>query len=115
MSLETCCYGWDWAKKRIAVFFRRLGSETVRKRREENEKLPDKQHFLYRCKRLDVGVEEEIKEVHKARNVALKEHGRGIVFRAKVEQMEDDEKCSRYFFKKSYGAKKAFCTVVEVK
>lgn len=92
------------------MFFRRLGSEKAPKRQKENKKLLHKLNFLYQCKRL--GVEEEIKEICEARNTALKECGRGIVFRVKVEQMED-EKCLRCFFKKSYRADKAFCTVLE--
>lgn len=104
---------WDWAKERIGSFFRKLGVEKARKKRMEERRLVDQLHFLFRCKRMGIEVEEEIKEVRGAREALLKERGKSIIFRAKVEQIEEDEQCSSFFFKKSFGPRKTFQSVVE--
>lgn len=53
-------------------------------------------------------MEEDIKPVREQRNKMVKEKGKGIVFRAKIQEMEEGgETCSSYFFKKSLGPKKS--------
>lgn len=51
-------------------------------------------------------MEEDLKEAQEERRKMIKEKGKEIVFRAKVQAMEEDEKCSRFFFKKAFSPKK---------
>lgn len=100
-------------KKEIGGFFRRMWRDKVRRKREEKERLVGKLHFLFRCKKFGLEVDKEIKEVRQVRNEMLKERGKGIVFKVKVEEKEEGESCSRFFFKKAFGPKKAFCKVLK--
>lgn len=86
VSLRTCWSGRDWAKKEVSAFFRKMGREKAKKKREEEERLVNRLHFLFKCKKMGVEVDEEIKAVREQRNDDKKE--KGIVFRAKVEEME---------------------------
>lgn len=98
---------------KIGAFFRKLGVEVARRKHEEERRLVDGLHFLYRCKRMGLEVEEELKEVREARNMRIKERGKGIIFRAKIQEMEEGEQCSAFFFKKSFGPKKMVQSVLE--
>lgn len=45
-------------------------------------------------------MEEELRLVKEERREFIKEKGRKIVFQAKVQHMEENERCTRYFFQK---------------
>lgn len=40
---------WDWAKKEVAIFFRKMGRKNARRRREEEQRLVNRLHFLFKC------------------------------------------------------------------
>lgn len=96
---------WDFCKKKIAGFFKGVGIRKAQVRKAENAKLVEQLFFLYRCKRLGLQVEEEIVQVRERRNEELKRRGKELIFQAKLKDLEEGEKCSRFFFKKIFKTK----------
>lgn len=103
---------WDEVKKQMAEFFKKIGMRKARERREENVKTVKQLHFLYKCKRLGMEVDEEIQQVREKRNEELKRKGKEILFKAKIKDMEEGEKCTRYFFKKVLSPKSTMAAVL---
>lgn len=50
-------------------------------------------------------MEEEIEKTKKEIRKTLEEKGKQIIFNARVKNLEEDEKCSKYFFEKIIGKK----------
>lgn len=98
---------WDWVKVQIGIFFKKVGVERARRRKEREEALVERLHLLLKCKKAGIDVEGELEEVREERSIFLREKGKQIIFSAKVQDMEEGEQCSRFFFKKAMGAKKS--------
>lgn len=91
---------WDWFKIQCKNFFIRLG---VRRRNEQRQKyflLNTRWQCLIKLKDIGVNVSDAMEKVCEERKKWINERGKEIVYRAKVEELEKDEKCTRFFFKK---------------
>lgn len=102
---------WDWMKVQVACFFKRISVQTARERRERENLLIRRIHFLHQCRRMGLQVDEELEEVRVARIQLLEDKGKGIIFKAKIQDMEEGERCSRFFFKKIPSTKKIMSLV----
>lgn len=103
---------WDWAKSHLAKFLQKVCSMKAKEEKEKQLMLIRKLHFLYKCKRIGVEVEEDLKEVREQRDKILKEKGKKIIFNAKIKELEEGERCTRFFFKKAFSGKKVMATVL---
>lgn len=103
---------WDWAKDCLAKFLQNMCRVKAKEKKEKELALKRKLHFLYKCKKIGVEVAEELKEVREQRDKMLKDKGKRIIFNAKIKDMEEGEKCTRYFFKKAFAGKKGMATVL---
>lgn len=86
-------FWWDEVKRWVAEFFKNIGVRRAWERMEANARTVNQLHFLYKCKRLGLAVEEEIQQVWEKRNEELKRKGKEILFKAKIKNMEEREKC----------------------
>lgn len=57
-------------------------------------------------------VDEELEEVGAARAAVLKGKGKKIIFKTKIQDMEEGEWCSRFFFKKVVDTKKVVRSIL---
>lgn len=103
---------WDWAKKRLTVFFQRVCRVRAAEKKWSDERLIQRLHFLYKCQRCGVEVSKELEEVKEERTKMLKEKGKSIIFNAKVREMEEGEQCTRFFFKKVFSNNKVMRSVM---
>lgn len=102
---------WDWVKERVAEWFQKVSIKKAKERREKNARLVSQLHFLFKCKALGLDVEEEIQQVRMERNKDLRQRGKEIIFRAKVRDMEEGEKCTQQFFKKALNPRGFFSAI----
>lgn len=90
----------------MGQFFKAWGRRRARQKKEVYEKLGWRLKTLQLLKEMDKDVEEDLRLVKEKRKVFMNEKGKSIVFQAKIQHMEQDEKCTRFFFKKMCGKKK---------
>ena len=91
---------WEMVKGRTRLFFRQKGKK---KKEKETRRIVGLQKRLQRYfNLLNSGIDfsEEIKAVKNEMSVLEKERNKGVILRSKERELEEGEKCTRYFFKK---------------
>jgi len=91
---------WEMVKEKTKTFFIRAGN---RKKTKEKKKMVGLQKRLQRYfNLLNIGLDfnEEIKEVKKEMMILSEITSKGVILRSKEREVEEGEKCTRYFFKK---------------
>ena len=63
---------------------------------------------LYSFRNMGFDMADEIVHVRKRIKEVLTERGKQIIFQTRVKHLEQDEKCSRFFFKKANKGKRVF-------
>lgn len=104
---------WEDAKRRIKSFFMSEGKKAAAKKRAFQDRL---QGRLQRCHRLalsgfDVG--EDIAKLKKDMMRLANEKSKGVLTRSRVQHLEENEKCSRYFFRKLTKSKHCIQSVLD--
>lgn len=108
---ETRAHWWEMVKTRTKLFFRRAGK---RKKEKENSCMLGLQKRLQRyfnLKQNGLDFNEEIQEVKKEMSVLAEIKSKGFILRSKEKEIEEGEKCTRYFFKKILTKSKTFLKV----
>lgn len=91
---------WEMVKGRTQTFFRRAGK---RKKYKENRCMMGLQKRLQRYFELNkhgLNFNDEIKQVKTEMSNLAEIQSKGIILRSKEQEIEEGEKCTRYFFKK---------------
>ncbi|KAI5102199.1 hypothetical protein C0J45_7551 [Silurus meridionalis] len=99
---------WEMVKDRTRQFLRKKGRE---KKSKEERRMVGLQKRLQRYfKLLNNGFDfkEELNEVKREMSVLAETKGKGIILRSKERELEEGEKCTRYFFKKIISKGGAF-------
>nr|BAD04856.1 reverse transcriptase [Takifugu rubripes] len=97
---DTRAHWWEMVKGRTRTFFRQAGKE---KKNRETRRMMGLQKRLQRYFNLNqqgIDFNEEIKQVKKEMSVLSEIQSKGVILRSKEREIEEGEKCTRYFFKK---------------
>jgi len=91
---------WEMVKGRTQMFFRKKGKE---KRKKEKRCMVGLQKRLQRYFNLlnnGLDFSKEINEIKRVMSAYEQEKSKGVILRSKEQELEEGEKCTRYFFKK---------------
>lgn len=97
---ESECEWWEWVKSEIKKFFVKVGRNKVQKEKRQEKSLQGKLQRLYRLGGMGLDVYKEINEIKLELKGFFKKKCEKIIFLSKVEHVEKNEKCTRFFFKK---------------
>ena len=100
---NTRAQWWEMVKGRTQTFFKQAGKK---KKKRENRCMVGLQKRLERYFKLNnhgFDFNEEIREVKDQMTVIANIKSQGIILRSKEREIEEGEKCTRYFFKKIIG------------
>lgn len=91
---------WEMVKEKTKTFFRWAGKKKKLKERRQMVGLQRRlQRYFYLLSQ-GFDFNNEIKEVKKEMLELAEVKSRGIIFRSREKELEEGEKCTRYFFKK---------------
>lgn len=96
---------WDKGKKVFRIFFIKKSKEEVQKKKDLYQKLNARLQVLFRFSKEGVELDAEIERTKEESKRVLEERGKQIIFNARVKDLEEDEKCSKYFIKKIVNKK----------
>ena len=91
---------WEDLKSRTKNFFTREGKRIAMKKRFKYKKQQAKLQRLYTMAHSGFDVAVEIVRLKKEMIAVTAEDSKGLLMRSRTKHMEDNEKCSRYFFRK---------------
>lgn len=97
---DTRAQWWEMVKGRTRTFFREIGKK---KSKEKDRRMVGLQKRLERYFNLGqqgFDFNYEIKEVKKEMALLAEQKSKGVILRSKERELEEGEKCTRYFFKK---------------
>ena len=97
---ESRALWWEMVKGRTQTFFRQAGK---RKKVREDRRMMGLQKRLQRYFTLNqqgFDFNEMIKEVKREMSILAETKSRGVILRSREKEIEEGEKCTRYFFSK---------------
>uniref|UniRef100_A0A8C7IU91 Reverse transcriptase domain-containing protein n=1 Tax=Oncorhynchus kisutch TaxID=8019 RepID=A0A8C7IU91_ONCKI len=97
---DTRAQWWEMVKGRTRTFFREIGKK---KSKEKDRCMVGLQKRLERYFNLcqqGLDFNQEIKEVKKEMAFLAEQRSKGVILRSKERELEEGEKCTRYFLKK---------------
>lgn len=97
---ESRAHWWEMVKERTRTYFRKLGK---RKKGREDRRMLGLQKRLQRYFKLSsqgFDFKNEILEIKKEMEKLAEIKSHGVILRSKEKEVEEGEKCTRYFFKK---------------
>lgn len=89
---------WESIKIRTQAFFSFEGKMRAKRRRQWLLRKQAKLQRFYNLLNLGFDVSEEIMNLKKEMMVVLNEKSKGVLIRSRVKHVEENEKCTRYFF-----------------
>uniref|UniRef100_A0A9J8CAK8 Reverse transcriptase domain-containing protein n=1 Tax=Cyprinus carpio carpio TaxID=630221 RepID=A0A9J8CAK8_CYPCA len=97
---DTHAQWWEMVKDRTRQFFRKVGKD--KKNREKRCMMGLQKRLQRYFNLLNNGFDfsKEITEVKKEMSVLSSIQSKGVILRSKEREIEEGEKCTRYFFKK---------------
>ncbi|XP_070771031.1 LOW QUALITY PROTEIN: uncharacterized protein [Enoplosus armatus] len=97
---DTRAHWWEMVKARTQTFFRQAGKK---KKDRDNRRMLGLQKRLQRYFKLNqqgMDFNEEIKQIKTEMSASAEIKSKGVILRSKEREIEEGEKCTRYFFKK---------------
>ncbi|KAJ1167571.1 hypothetical protein NDU88_007960 [Pleurodeles waltl] len=95
---------WEWVKDRFRSFFQDASRASAREKKRDFRQLQSKLQCLFKLKLRGWDVDDELEETQKGLGEHFREESRKIIFRTRTENLEKDEKCNSFFFKKLHSA-----------
>ncbi|KAG5830188.1 hypothetical protein ANANG_G00307420 [Anguilla anguilla] len=102
---STCAEWWEDTKGRIKEFFIK---ESKEKKKKERRVWVGLQRRLNRyCDLVNMGFDfkEELEQIKNEMAVLMENKCKNVIFRSKEKEIDEGEKCTRYFFKKIMSRK----------
>ena len=97
---ETRAQWWEMVKHRTQTFFKQKGREKRRKAERRTVGLQRRLERYFKLTQKGLDFNDEIREVKKEMVLMAEEVSKGVILRSKERDLEEGEKCTRYFFKK---------------
>lgn len=97
---DTRAQWWEMVKTKTRTFFRWAGR---RKKKKQNRCMMGLQKRLQRYFKLNqqgMDFNEEIKQIKREMSLLAEIKSKGVILRSREREIEEGEKCTRYFFKK---------------
>lgn len=97
---DSRAHWWEMVKGKTQTFFRKAGK---RKKSKEDRRMMGLQKRLQRYFKLNqngMDFNEEIKQIKTEMSVLAEIKSKGVILRSREREIEEGEKCTRYFFKK---------------
>lgn len=91
---------WEDVKHKTRAFFIAEGKKAAAKKRALQKRLQAKLQRYYLMSLSGFDVNEDIVKLKKDMSKLYNEKSRGVLTRSRVQHLEENEKCTRYFFKK---------------
>lgn len=91
---------WDIVKGRIKRFFIKLGVQKAKEKREFFDNLNTQLQTLYKLKGIGCDVDDNISTAKENIKKCLEEKAKEVIFKSRVKHVEENEKCTKYFFRK---------------
>ncbi|KAJ1166981.1 hypothetical protein NDU88_007374 [Pleurodeles waltl] len=95
---------WEWVKDRFLSFFQDASRAAAREKKRDFRQLQSKPQRLFELELRGWDVDDELEETRKGLAEHFREESRKIIFRTRTENLEKDEKCNSFFFKKLHSA-----------
>ncbi|KAJ1169346.1 hypothetical protein NDU88_001239 [Pleurodeles waltl] len=95
---------WEWVKDRFRIFFQDAGRTAAQEKKSEFRRLQSKLQYLFKLKIRGWDMDDQLGETQKGLTEHFREESRKIIFRTRTENLEKDEKCKSFFFKKLHSA-----------
>lgn len=97
---ESRAHWWEMVKGRTRTFFRQAGK---RRKDRDNRRMLGLQKRLqryFKLNRQEMDFNEEIKQIKMEMSALAEIKSKGVILRSREKEIEQGEKCTRYFFKK---------------
>ncbi|KAJ1149826.1 hypothetical protein NDU88_002630 [Pleurodeles waltl] len=91
---------WEWVKDRFRSFFQDASRAAAREKKRDFRQLQSKLQRLFELELRGWDVDDELEETRKGLAEHFREESRKIIFRTRTENLEKDQKCNSFFFKK---------------
>ena len=96
---ETRAQWWEMVKGRTRTFFRQAGKNKKKKEQRRMMGLQKRLHRYYILNQQGMDFNKEIREVKKEMSILAEIKSKGVILRSREREIEEGEKCTRYFFK----------------
>ncbi len=97
---ETRAHWWEMVKGKTQTFFRKAGQRKKEKEKRRMLGLQKRLQRYFNLQQQGLDFSEDIKQVKSEILVLAEIKSKGIILRSKERELEEGEKCTRYFFKK---------------
>lgn len=104
---------WEDTKQRSKSFFMMEGKRAAAKRRAFQARLQGRLQRLYLLALSGFHVEEDIANFKKEMTKLVNEKSKGLLTQSRVQHLEENEKCTRYFFRKLAKSKHVLQSVLD--
>ncbi|KAJ1124073.1 hypothetical protein NDU88_002536 [Pleurodeles waltl] len=94
---------WEWVKDRFRSFFQDASRAAAREKKSEFRQLQSKLQLLLELELRECKVDDELEETRKGLTEHFREESRKIIFQTRTKNLEKDEKCNSFFFKKLHS------------
>lgn len=91
---------WEEVKNRAKLFLIEVGKKAAKKKRFVLQRQQAKLQRLYTLAQNGFEVRDEISQLKRDMLLLSAEVSRGLITRSRIQHLEGNEKCSRYFFRK---------------
>lgn len=97
---DTRTQWWEMVKDRTRQFFMKIGRDKKNKEKRHMMGLQKRLQRYFNLLNNGFDFNDEIREVKKEMSVLSSFQSKGVLLRSKEREIEEGEKCTRYFFKK---------------
>ncbi len=104
---------WEDVKQKTRKFFMAEGKKAAAKKRALQKRLQAKLQRYYLLSLSGFEVNEDIAKLKKDMMKLYNEKSRGVLTRSRVQHLEENEKCSRYFFNKLFKSRQCIESVLD--
>lgn len=97
---ETRAHWWEMVKGKTQTFFRQAGKKRKNREYRRMMGLQKRLQRYFNLNQIGMDFNEEIKQVKKEMSVLSEIKSKGVILRSREREIEEGEKCTRYFFRK---------------
>ncbi|KAJ1149771.1 hypothetical protein NDU88_002576 [Pleurodeles waltl] len=94
---------WEWVMDRFRSFFKDASRAAAGEKKSEFRQLQSTLQRLFELKLRGWEMDGELEEIQKGLAEHFREDSRKIIFWTRTENLEKDEKCNSFFFKKLHS------------
>ena len=97
---ETRVHWWEMVKGKTQTFFRLIGKRKKDRERRRMRGLQKRLQRYFNLQQIGMDFNQEMREIKKEMSLLTEIVSKGVILRSREREVEEGEKCTRYFFKK---------------